>query len=321
MRSRNLTWVAAGALVVVGVAVAGIHYSGSGTSSAAAASSSAADDLATLALPPPIGSLAPPAAGVGSAGTSLAAEIALIRPLISDTSGPLDRGTASLALWASTNLNWSDLKALTTTSPALFRKDPDQERGRSVCIEGTIQEIRAEKNLSRRLVTDRAEPLVEPNMGSGNGNGNGMGTGSSMGSNSMNGSGTSLGSNSDPNRADAGDATRLLLAGSDDADWAVPGGKVFFATIVEPDHSKTEEARLKAKPFIVEAIAVKSTGSLVDGDTAHFCGILTGVVLSGNDLKLEHRAVGMFDLPENTGGPAHTLAPAANPAASAPAAP
>src|SRR5450432_3727574 len=60
LRSRNLTWVAAGALVVVGVAVAGIHYSGSGTSTAAAAASSTADDLAALALPPPIGSLAPP---------------------------------------------------------------------------------------------------------------------------------------------------------------------------------------------------------------------------------------------------------------------
>jgi hypothetical protein len=82
----------------------------------------------------------------------------------------------------------------------------------------------------------------------------------------------------------------------------VPGGKVFFATIIEPDHSKTEEARLKAKPFIVEAIAVKSTGTLVNGDSARFCGILTGVVLSGTDLKLEHRAVGMFELPENTAG-------------------
>ena len=314
MRSRNLTWVAAGALVVVGVAVAGIHYSGSGTSSAAAAASSAADDLAALALPPPIGSLAPPVPGNGAAPASLAAEIDAVRPLISDTSGPLDRGTASLALWASANLNWSDLKALPTTTPALFRKDPDQERGRSLCIEGTIQEIRAEKNLSRRLVTDRAAPLVEPS----NGSGNGTGPGSGSGSNSLTGSGTSPGSSGDLNRADAGDATRLLLAGTDDAEWAVPAGKVFFATITEPDHSKTEEARLKAKPFIVEAIAVKSTGSLVDGDSARFCGILTGVVLTGNDLKLEHRAVGMFDLPENTGAPAHApAAPSPPPSASA----
>jgi hypothetical protein len=265
-----------------------------------------------------MGSLAPPGGSAGGpAPTTLAAEIAAIRPLISDTSGPLDRGTASLALWASTNLNWSDLKGLATTTPALFRKDPDQERGRSLCIEGTIQEIRAEKNLSRRLVTDRAAPLVEPTMGSGTGTisegtGTGTGTSTGMGSNALNGapSGGSL----DPNHPDGGDAARLLLADSDDAEWAVPGGKVFFATLIEPDHSKTEEARLKAKPFIVEAIAVKSTGALVDGDNARFCGILTGIVMTGNDLRLEHRAVGMFDLPENTGGPAHVFAP--SPAAS-----
>ena len=170
LRSRNLTWVAAGALVVVGVAVAGIHYSGNGTSSAAAAAaSSAADDLATLALPSPIGSLAPPvvATGNSAAPASLAAEISAIRPLISDTSGPLDRGTASLALWASTNLTWSELKPLPSTSPALFRKDPEQERGRSMCIEGVIQEIRAEKNLSHRLVSDRAAPLIESASGTG----------------------------------------------------------------------------------------------------------------------------------------------------------
>jgi hypothetical protein len=294
-------------LVVIGVAVAGIHYAGSGTSSAAAASASAADDLAVLALPPPVSSLAPPVAGVGAAAmpSSLAAEISAARPLISDTNGSLDRGTASLALWASTNLTWSDLKALTPTSPALFRKDPEQERGRSICIDGVIQEIRAEKNLSRRLISDRAEPLVDGNTGPGAGSLVNGGPGAHAG-------------NADPNRADAGAIPRLLLTGSDDADWAVPAGKVFFATIVEPDHSKTEEARLKTKPFIVEAIAVKSTGSLVDGDSARFCGILTGIVLTGNELRLEHRAVGMFELPENTGGAARAPVTAAASASAAP---
>jgi hypothetical protein len=296
-------------VLVIGVAVAGMHYSGGGMSSAASASSSS-DDLAALALPPPIGSLAPPAGG-GNQPATLAAEIEVARPLISDTSGPLDRGTASLALWASTNLTWSELKSLPTTNPALFRKDPDQERGRLLCIEGTIQEIRAEKNLSRRLVMDRAAPLVEPTLN------NGTGSGSLNGTNTENGSGKTnpgSGSTGDTHGADAGDS---LLLGSDDAEWAVPGGKVFFATIIEPDHSKTDEARLKAKPFIVEAIAAKSTGTLVDGDSARFCGVLTGVVLTGNDLKLEHRAVGMFDLPENTGNAPRPVAPAPAPSASA----
>jgi len=316
LRSRNLTWVAAGALVLVALA-AGVHYSGNAAnSSAAAAASSAAEDLATLALPLTASgtpSVAPSVAsfgalgGHGAAPLSLAAEIAAIRPLISDTNGPLDRGTASLALWASTSLGWSDLKTLPSTSPALFRKDPEQERGRSLCIEGIIQEIRAEKNLSRRLITDRASPLVDP-------------TGSALGSRALGGSATgSQPGAGDSNRADAGDAPRLL-GGNEDSEWNVPGGKVFFATIAEPDHSKTEEARLKAKPFIVEALAVKSTGNLVDGDSARFCGILTGVVLAGSDLKLQHRAVGMFELPENTGASARAVPTALTPAPNASAA-
>ena len=299
MRSSNLTWVAGGAVIIVGVAVAGMHYSGGSSNSSAAAASSSAEDLSALALPPPAASLAPPAPdSLGSnAATTLAGEIAAIRPLISDTNGPLDRGTASLALWASANLTWSDIKNLSATTPALFRKDPDQERGRLLCIDGSIQEIRAEKNLSRRLVSDRAAPLVEPNLG---------GSSSPL-AGSPSGAGTDM-----MNRADGGDAAHQLLGAGDDSEWAVPGGKVFFATIIEPDHTKTEEARLKAKPLTVEAIAVKSSGSLVDGDNVRFCGILTGVVLSGNEQRLEHRAVGMFDLPENTG--------AARPAASAPSA-
>jgi hypothetical protein len=290
----------------VGVAAAGIHYSGGGSSTAAAASASAAEDLAALALPPPSTSASSGPTPSVASGTTLAAELEVVRPLISDTSGPLDRGTASLALWASTSLGWSELKALPVTSAALFRKDPDQERGRLICIEGVIQEIRAEKNLSRRLVTDHAAPLVDPNMGNVPSTVNGSVTGTGTGTDN----GAPGSSTPDSNRADAGDVSRLLLSAGDDTEWAVPGGKVFFATITEIDHSKTEEARLRAKPFIVEAIAVKSTGALVDGDTARFCGILTGVVLSGNELRLAHRAVGLFDLPENTGGSPHVVAPA-----------
>jgi len=280
-RSRNLPYIAAAGVLVVGVIVAGVHYLGSPSPAEGAASAS--DDLSALALPPPTEthSGVPTAPSAPAAGeSSLAAEIAKIRPLIAETNGPLDRGTATLALWASTHLTWADLKSLNSTSPALFRKDPDQERGRVICIEGTIQEIRAEKNLARRLIQDRA--LSAGELG-------GVGA----------------------DRADAG-AGHALYLGSDDAEWAVPGGKVFVATIVEADragdHGKLDDAR-RAKRFAVEAFAVKSSGTLVDGDSARFCGILTGVVETASEIHLAHRAVGMFDLPENTGGPAHTGSP------------
>jgi len=62
---------------------------------------------------------------------------------------------------------------------------------------------------------------------------------------------------------------------------------------------------------VAEVIAVKSTGSLVDGSDARACGILTGVTVPATDTgagglgdATEHRIVGMFDLPENRAGSA-----------------
>jgi len=283
---------------VVGVGVAGFHYA---TASSSANASGSADDLAMLTLPEGSASAIGPALTVpgGGVAPNLASELSLVRPLISDTSGPLDRGSASLALWASKNLTWASLKALPTTNAALFRKDPEEERGKLLCIEGGIQDIRAEKNLAARLINDHAAPLVEPLTPPG------------------------ASSASPLNKPDAGDSDQLAaLTPTDDAEWQVPGGKVFFAIVTEPDHSKSEEARMKAKPFVVEALAVASTGALVDGDSARFCGILTGVVsmtTASGDTRFVHRAVGMFDLPENTGGGPRPVAAAAPPAA-APAA-
>lgn len=275
-RSRQLGYVAVGGLAVVGGIILGVRYLVASPSAAPA--SSAEDDLAALALPPPstTGTAAVPPAQASPGEASLSAEIAKIRPLISETNGPLDRGTATLALWASTHLTWADLKALPTTSPALFRKDPDEERGHVICIDGAIVEIHAEKNLQRRLLADRA-----------------------------------VANGGDVLGADAG-ASHGVFLGADDAEWAVPGGKLFIATVAEPDrsaeHGKLDDAQ-RARRFAVEAIAVKSSGTLVDGNSARFCGILTGVVQTASDIHLLHRAVGMFDLPENTGAPARTGSP------------
>jgi len=192
------------------------------------------------------------------------------------------------------------------TSAALFRKDPDEERGHLLCIEGEIEEIRAEKNLARRLTLDKAAPLVENAS-----------------------SGANL--NRPLERPDAGDGGSALALGAgaaEEAEWAVPAGKVYFATIVEQSKSKNDELRGRGKAFTVEALAVRSSGTLVDGDSARFCGILTGVVSpSGSgDGRLIHRAVGMFELPENTGAvsalpPAQHAAPAPSANAAVPAQP
>ncbi|HEX3598280.1 MAG TPA: hypothetical protein VHU80_24400, partial [Polyangiaceae bacterium] len=132
--------------------------------SIAAGSSSAAELEALLAAP--AGSTgfegeADPAKSKILSKTSLEEAIAVARPMMSNTVGRLDVGSAQLAMWASKSLSWQALEALPETSPALFKKDPDAERGRRFCMSGTVLEIRAEKSLTNRLVEDKSLPLIE----------------------------------------------------------------------------------------------------------------------------------------------------------------
>jgi hypothetical protein len=236
--------------------------------------------------------------------TSLADAIAVATPLMTNTASRLDPGSALLSLWAAEHLTWNALEALPETSPALFRKDPDAERGKRFCITGSIVEIRAEKTLAGRLTEDRALPLIErPAAGSA-----GM-----------------AGSESPPLPADSSGPPLLAAPLLPDSmgvggDWTIAGGgKVYVATIKEKPEPSAEPAGHETRrappkdPLVVEIIAVKSTGSLVDGSDARACGVLTGVTLAApggssalTDVTM-HRIVGMFDLPENhiTGEMAH----------------
>jgi hypothetical protein len=225
---------------------------------------------------------------------------AIARPFMMNTAGRLDNGTAMLSLWAAERLTWSVLEALPETSPALFRKDPDAERGKRFCIAGSIIEIRAEKTLAGRIAEDRASPLIK---------------GPSTAAPALNPP------PSGPALADSSGGSGLLAAplGESPApgsDWAVPGGgKVYVAIIKEklepanePGGSRELRRATPRDPLVVEIIAVKSTGKLVDGSDARACGILTGVTLPAGGAAAglvdvtEHRIVGMFDLPENRGG-------------------
>jgi hypothetical protein len=220
--------------------------------------------------------------------TSLTEAIQAARPSMSNTIGRLDAGSAMLALWASKNLSWRALEALPETSPALFKKDPDAERGSRLCISGTVLEIRAEKTLSNRIVEDRAHPLIER-------------TAPSQ---------TQQPSDTRPEGTASAGATAsvdsLLPQGTD---FAIPdGGKVYIATMQSKLEAPPEGVRTKSRDSLfVEIIAVKSSGTLVDGSEARACGILTGVTVppAGGttavavDSSPVHRIVGMFDLPQN----------------------
>jgi hypothetical protein len=224
--------------------------------------------------------------------TSLPDAIAVARPMMSNTVGRLDVGSAQLAMWASKFLSWQALEALPETSPALFKKDPDAERGRRLCMSGTVLEIRAEKSLAGRIAEDKALPLIERAGGSQN-----AGTDSNYARPDTMGSSASSLSTPDP---------MLLQA----MDFGIPdGGKVYFATIQSKPEPLPEGTRMKTAPrdsIFVEIIAVRSSGNLVDGSDARVCGVLTGVTVppTGNATAAAidatvHRVVGMFDLPQN----------------------
>ncbi len=301
-RPRSTPWT----LIVVGavgiVIIAGIVILRSrgqeptaDPSTASSAPSSAAELEALLESP--AGSASPgdldPTKSNILTKTSLTDAIAAARPMMNNTVGRLDVGSALLAMWASKNLSWAALEALPETSPALFKKDPDAERGRRLCMTGTVLEIRAERTLSSRIVEDRALPLIEHAQ-----NGQVAGSSDSRFADPLGSAAATPSALPDP----------VMLQGMD---FSLPdGGKVYFAMIQskpEPPPEGTKTKSIARDSTFVEIIAVKSSGTLVDGNEARVCGVLTGVTVppagistaAAIDAATVHRIVGMFDLPQN----------------------
>jgi hypothetical protein len=228
------------------------------------------------------------------AKTSVADAIEMARPMMSNTVGRLDLGSALLAIWASKNLTWSAIEGLQETSPSLFKKDPEAERGRRLCMSGTILEIRAEKTLAGRIVEDRALPLIERTRN----------TQSAANDSDQGATHAEPGSSASP----LGMPDPLVLQGTD---LSIPdGGKVYFATLQSKPEPLPEGTKAKPRDtssLFVEVIAVRSSGNLVDGTEARVCGVLTGVTVppagintaAALDAATVHRLVGMFDLPQN----------------------
>lgn len=292
---RTLTWfLAGGAIAALSVGVVAVARSRD-----------------TGAAPLPISSAVPSLESMVGAASSARVEVAagsrrndilskatlgeaieVARPLMVNTNGRLDEGAALLTLWASKNLTWDQLESLHETTPALFRKDPDAERGKRLCISGEIREIRAEKTLATRLSDDRPSPLIlTATPPSSTGGYDSLGTVAT---------------------AAVSGAPPILETPPPSEDWTLPnGGKVFMARLVvkpsDAEREATKRANGSSRDVMgVEVIAVKSSGTLVDGSSARACGVLTGVTLPaagvasmGTSDVTEHRIVGLFDLIEN----------------------
>jgi hypothetical protein len=231
--------------------------------------------------------------------STLADAIAFAKPFMSDTIDRLDEGSALLALWSSQHLTWAELSALPETTAADFQKDPDAERGKRLCVKGTIVEIRAERTLAQRMIDDHAQQLISATQPQ-----------------------PATSAVLDPSLIEAGVAgdagTAVVLPlGSTSDDWKIPkDGKVFIAIVTTTKQPKSDGGEPPAPilvptsvqpnappPLIAEAIAVKSSGDLVNGSTANVCGVLTGMNRHTNPTDSTtvdtHRLIGMFDLPEN----------------------
>ena len=78
--------------------------------------------------------------------STLEAALAIATPRMSDTFNKVDEGTALLSVWSIKGLKWSDVSvAKNETSFASVMKDPDEARGKRMCVSGSLIEIAVEK--------------------------------------------------------------------------------------------------------------------------------------------------------------------------------
>ena len=79
--------------------------------------------------------------------TNLVDAIEQVKPQMTDAAAgeQSSNGKILLARWAMKNMNFSEIQSLPSSSFALTMKDPDETRGRKLCIQGSVIEISVEK--------------------------------------------------------------------------------------------------------------------------------------------------------------------------------
>lgn len=72
--------------------------------------------------------------------------LAFAKPFMKDSINSLDIGALLFAIWANNNLTWQDVFVQSNeTSFARVMKDSDEERGKKMCVRGSIIEISTDK--------------------------------------------------------------------------------------------------------------------------------------------------------------------------------
>jgi hypothetical protein len=75
---------------------------------------------------------------------TLVEAIEMVKPMMTDTSQNLSDGAVLLARWSMNHLNWAELNALPDSKRALVMKDSSEQRGKKICVSGSVIEINAE---------------------------------------------------------------------------------------------------------------------------------------------------------------------------------
>lgn len=121
---------------------------------------------------PPVASAPPPSkAEVGAAKIlsepALAGVVGMLRPAFKDRQGENDPATDILVAWARRHgVDQGQLAAMPATTPEAFAKNPAAERGKRLCVSGTIFEIRASGDTRIvRLLTDTKDVVTALTVG------------------------------------------------------------------------------------------------------------------------------------------------------------
>jgi len=81
----------------------------------------------------------------------MSAALAIIKPQLRDSRNDVSVANVAFQMWATMHMKWSDVAVeKNETSYALFQKDPDEERGKRVCLSGQIIQIAKEAGTNRK---------------------------------------------------------------------------------------------------------------------------------------------------------------------------
>ena len=70
----------------------------------------------------------------------------MTRPAFSDETDKVSDGAILLSIWMNDHKNWKELNALPTTKFKLVQKDAESERGKILCMRGSLVEINVDRS-------------------------------------------------------------------------------------------------------------------------------------------------------------------------------